>query len=340
MKKIRKVVNFILLVAALVLTFVVVERVFNLKTEHGIRQARDMYAQPENSIDVVFMGSSHIHCDINTAVLWEEYGIAAYDYSAAEQPLWMTYYYLQEICKTQKPKVMVLDFYSAGTFYDEYQYTYLTDNLNGFKFSRNKIKMIMDSCEPDKVLDYFPSFMTYHSRYFELEDKDFEYLFASKKDRASFKGFTPYFEVEAFPKNENDPDDITPLPEKTDEYLNKIIDYCNENDIGIFFIVSPYLSEDEATRMYNYVEKLALDKGILYENGNDYYETLGLDFEQDLNDNSHLNYRGSIKYTRHVADLIKYVFDVPDRRGDEYWESWDRHVEEIKKLAEENGMGE
>ena len=65
-----------------------------------------MYWQPENAIDVVMMGTSHVHCGVNTAFLWEKYGIASYDYSGAEQPLWMTYFYLKELYKYQTPKVV------------------------------------------------------------------------------------------------------------------------------------------------------------------------------------------------------------------------------------------
>ena len=89
-------------------------RLLCVKSQDGIDQARAFYHQPENSIDVVFLGSSHIHCNINTAYLWTEYGIAAYDYSAAEQPLWMTYYWLREFCKTQKPKLVVVDVFGGG----------------------------------------------------------------------------------------------------------------------------------------------------------------------------------------------------------------------------------
>ena len=113
MRKGQKAVR-ILFVILFIVGYLACDRVLSVKTAHGIRQARDMYAQPRNSIDVVFMGSSHIHCDVNTALLWEKYGIAAYDYSAAEQPLWTTYYYLKEICKYQKPQLVVLDLYSPA----------------------------------------------------------------------------------------------------------------------------------------------------------------------------------------------------------------------------------
>lgn len=110
-------------------------RLLCVKSQDGIDQARAFYHQPENSIDVVFLGSSHIHCNINTAYLWTEYGIAAYDYSAAEQPLWMTYYWLREFCKTQKPKLVVLDVYSPAAYEADYQYRWMEENLFGMRFS-------------------------------------------------------------------------------------------------------------------------------------------------------------------------------------------------------------
>lgn len=77
-------VGFLLL---FVLTVYLITCIFQVKSEHGINQVEGMYWQPEDSIDVVMMGTSHVHCGINTALLWERYGIASYDYSGAEQPL-------------------------------------------------------------------------------------------------------------------------------------------------------------------------------------------------------------------------------------------------------------
>ena len=172
--KIVKGLRLFVLITAIVITYFFSDRLLGLKTQHGICQARDMYAQPKNTIDVVFMGSSHVHYNINTADLWANYGIASYDYSSAEQPLWISYYYLKEICKYQNPKLGVLDLYCPAKFKDDYQYYYLTDSLNGMKFSLNKLQMLYDSCELSNIFDYFPSIVTYHSRYDELSDEDFE----------------------------------------------------------------------------------------------------------------------------------------------------------------------
>ena len=65
---------------------------------------------------------------MNTQLLWDEYGMAAYLMTGAEQPLWNSYYNLKEALKTQKPKLVVLDMFCPSRFYDDFQpvsYTHL-----------------------------------------------------------------------------------------------------------------------------------------------------------------------------------------------------------------------
>ena len=92
-----------------------------VKSPHGVDQTRYFYKQPKNKIDVLFLGSSHVHCNVDTKVLWDKYGMAAYLLTGAEQPLWNNYFLLKEALKTQKPKLIVLDMFCPSRFYDDYQ---------------------------------------------------------------------------------------------------------------------------------------------------------------------------------------------------------------------------
>ena len=157
--------------ALLILTVYLLSCILQVKSEHGINQVEGMYWQPENAIDVVMMGTSHVHCGVNTAFLWEKYGIASYDYSGAEQPLWMTYFYLKELYKYQTPKVVVVDMYAPARFKEDYQYDWIAENIYGMKFSLNKLEMLSVSAEPAKIPSYFPSFAVYHSRYDDLGEE-------------------------------------------------------------------------------------------------------------------------------------------------------------------------
>ncbi len=337
MKRVIGVIKFIALVLALIVSLNGVCRLLCFKTAHGIKQARCLYAQPENTIDVAFLGSSHMHVNINTALLWEKYGIAAYDYSAAEQPLWMTYYYLKELCKYQSPKVIVLDFFAPANFLDDYQYKYIADNFYGLRPSLNKLDMLKASVEPGRVLDFFPELVSYHARYKELEQEDFDFLFETTEEKSAFKGYTPYFKESQWDKPDFDAEDPLPLTDKSQKYLDKIIDFCNENGIEMFFIVTPYIKEHEPDRRYEYVERLCAERGIFFEDDTEWYDTIGINFDEDFFDFSHLNYVGSCKYTEHIGNGLKYRFDLPDHRGDERYESWDRNVLEIQKEVDEAG---
>lgn len=330
-------IKLVILIIALIVSYFALDRVLSFKTAHGICQSRDMYAQPRDTIDVVFLGSSHIHCDVNTALLWRDYGIAAYDYSAAEQPLWITYYYLQEICKYQEPKLVVLDLYGPARFKDDYQYTWLSENLTGFNFSINKLKMIMASCEPIHFFEYFPSLVTYHMRYAELKKEDWNYLIASRYERAAFKGYTPYFDTTPQTEPVLGDDQQGGLTYKSREYLNKIIEYCAEKNIELFLTVTPYITTYEDELVYNQIHDIANSYGIGFDSTNYSYSDMGIDFDDDFYDESHLNYYGSCKFTHYIGDSIRSNYDIPDRRGDDRWESWDRNVEAIEKEVTEAG---
>ena len=162
------------LVILLLVSFWIVSNVMQIKSPHGINQTRAFYEQKRNTIDVLAVGSSHVHCGINTQRLWEEYGIAAYDFSAAEQPLWITYYYLQEAYKYQSPKVVVLDVFAPARFKEDYHYKWLEESVYGLRLSKNKLDMINVSIEAERQDEYFPSFFTYHNRYVDMNKEDLD----------------------------------------------------------------------------------------------------------------------------------------------------------------------
>ena len=329
----KKILTYAAFVILFIITMVCLDRLLSEKSIHGINQARSFYEQPKDSIDVLMLGSSHIHCDVNTALLWENYGMATFDFSAAEQTMWQTYYYFKEALKTQKPKVAVLDFYSVARYKDDYQYDFLYENLQGLRPSLNKLKLFVTSCAIGRMDDYTPDFFTYHNRYEELTDEDFAALFG-KEDLASFKGYTPYCAV--LPQDrpvltETIADDLTP---KSEKYLMKIIDLAKKNDVELFFIVAPYIADDKDMLTYNRISQIADENGIEFMNMNFNYDDIGLDFETDFNDYSHLNYEGSCKFTEFFAAQLfeRYSDRIEDHRGDERYSSWDESIKVTEEM--------
>ena len=190
-KKLMRVVGFLFLT---IFIFHIVDSVLCVKSIHGIDQARGLYDQPENTVDVLFLGSSHVHCNVDTRILWEEQGIAAYICSTAEQPLWNSYHYLVEALKNQQPELVVLDMFSPVRFYDDVQEDWLAENLDGMRVSWNKYEMVKASVPSDHIL-WLLAFPRHHNRYSELAEGDFFNFFWNKDERADWKGYVELMHI-------------------------------------------------------------------------------------------------------------------------------------------------
>ncbi len=324
--------KFIIRIGALIilgLSFYLITTIFRYKSPHGINQIEGMYWQPKESIDVVMLGTSHVHCGINTGLLWEKYGIPAYDYSGAEQPLWMTYYYLKELYKYQSPEVIVLDLYAPARYKEDYQYNWISENIYGMRFSVNKLEMLFASVEINKINQYFPSFFAYHSRYKDLGADDFNSFFWDRKEKEAFKGYTPYWNKRAQerPKEEIFTEvQAGELTIKSEEYLRKIIQFTKEKDSELILVVVPYVETEDDRKTYLEIEKIAEEEEITFINYNELYDEIGIDYANDFNDDSHLNYWGSCKFTEYLGDFLITRESVANRKNQEGYESWDKNA--------------
>ena len=357
MKILRPVIATALSFAIVLTTVAAANPILRENTLHGISQCIAMYEQPKDSIDVLMLGSSHVHYGINTATFWDNYGISAFDYSSAEQSIWVSYHYLIEACKTQMPKIVVLDFYSTAAYQADhkYKYEFLADSLSGMKFSTNKYNLMRACFDGKRSLwdKYFPAFFGYHDRYDSLTEKDF---YDASYDYTNFKGYTPYFEQGSAVKNYISTDEQKAPQEKAQIYLKKIIDYTREHDIQLYITMVPYElnamqtmdAVQEEDKYYNWLESYisSLESegydNLYFDYTFRHLDDLGMDYDNgtDFYDEGHLNYYGSCKYTNYLAGRLRDIYGqdlTPDHRGDDYYSSWDVHVEEIRQQVQENG---
>ncbi len=299
--------------------------VLRVKSPHGVDQMRYLYAQPRNKIDVLFLGTSHMHCNVDTQILWEEYGIAAYLCTGAEQPLWNSYYALKEALKTQKPRLVVLDVFGPARFLDDYQQQWLDENLGGMKRSFNKWEAVKAST-PENRLEFFLGYPRYHDRYGKLTQEDFSGFFWNAGEMARWKGYTPLTGCASL--TEPDMGHVTasrPITEKSQRYLDKIVELTREEGIGLALLSAPYLLEEEDQEAYNFLKGLAREEDLLFLDCNttEAYRQMGLDFSSDYADHAHLNEGGSAKFTAFLGDWIKTNYEVPDRRQEKGYGSWE-----------------
>ena len=129
-KSILKIVAFLLILLMVLTRW---NSIFKFKWGDGIYQVEKFYELPKDSVDLLFVGSSHAIVNFNVGKLYDDYGITSFVFGGAMQPMWNSYYALKEALKTQKPKLIVLEGYSV-CFTGNYAIDqYLIKNYNGYK---------------------------------------------------------------------------------------------------------------------------------------------------------------------------------------------------------------
>lgn len=314
-KKICRAVAFILLFSLLVIQL---NHVLAFRYEDGILQMEAFYEQPENSVEVLVLGSSHAYVDIDPDTLYEQQGIGAYDLCASMQTMWNTYYTLKEALKYQSPKVIVLDLYRMVDEFDYAKQSKLIKSTFGMRPSKNKMDAIRAGLKEDsfpEALSYFLEFPYYHSRYAEVTWDDFSWR---KRYDASYKGNITLDEVQ--PMEQKDLSHVTekaPVTEKTKCYFKKILSLAQEYDIPILLILTPYCMNEDDKKVFLSVEDLIAQyggDGVDYIDFNQYYDEIGIDFETDFADYDHLNRTGMKKFSRYLADEIGRRYVLTDFR--------------------------
>ncbi len=319
-----RIIGFII-VFTLVLTSV--NSVLKFKYGDGIYSLKKFYEQKNDSVDVLVLGSSHGFADFNTGILWDKYGIAAYDLCGAQQPLWNTYYYFKEALKTQTPELVILEGYMV-TNEDEYiHYGSLIKNTFGMKLSNDKLDAIKVSSPKEMWLDCFMGYTQYHNRYSELGRADF-LKDQGNKQYTDWKGFTSAVYMD--PQETVDVSDITDTMDlygKSEDYYRKILELAKTKEIPLLVVISPYpgITPDEQ-RKFNRAEQIAKEYGALFLNYNPIYRDTGMDYSTDYSDEGHMNYRGSITFSDNVGSYLADNYTLPDRRNDQSYDSWERNA--------------
>ena len=337
-KSVAKITAFIIV---FVLLFNVFYRVFVFKTTDGPYQMSRFYDERDNTVDVIFMGSSHMFTNASPAVLWEEYGMASYDLCGSIQPYWNTYHYLKEAYKTQKPKVVVWDVYTA-IMYKEMDYGIYENaikNTFGMKLSKNKIDAIKASVKEDDRLLYYFEYPTYHKRYTDINKDDF-YFLSKEQDTQLFcwKGQRPFFTKSV--EKERPSDDILndtsvgSVTEKHEQYLRMIIDLCKANGTTLILTVNPYTVFEGDMPILNRVKEIADETGTEFINFNLLYDEIGIDFNGDFCDECHMHLNGSERFSRYLGKVIKDRVDIPDHRGEKEYASYDHTLAEYRAAVQ------
>ena len=89
--------------------------------------ANGILGEPENSIDVLFIGDSVTYCSVIPNQIWRDYGITSYVCGTSLQKLYYSKDFLYKAFETQSPKVVMLEMtpaYSNFMYQENYKTTW------------------------------------------------------------------------------------------------------------------------------------------------------------------------------------------------------------------------
>lgn len=287
----------------------------------------DMYLQEdEDTIDVMFFGTSLAYCDVIPPLIYETTGLTSYVLAGPAQTAEQTYYTIREAMKTQSPQAIFVEVSCAFSNEDLFPHI----NVGYMPWSYNRLAATFTTERGEWAGLLFPLY-SYHSRFVQESDEQDRMLFNSPTDDlCGYTYLNTSVEIESNTTSENwknSPDDGS--VETGLKYFAKISEFCAAEGVKLYFYFTPTtrfapekamemlvagLSEIECETVYDFSD-MALDIGISY--ATDWYDA------------GHLNFRGAKKFTEFLSIVIVQLGLEPN--GTENTELWNARVENIRK---------
>lgn len=277
----------------------------------------------ENTVDVVFLGTSHVGRGVSPMELYEDAGILSYNLGTSGQPIEGSYVLLQEAFRTQNPGLVVLDcsmmFDKVSTKKNNY-FRYIMDAMYltpGFGAAAQIYESIPGN---DGLLSAYLPITKFHTRWNELEAEDFSTLLPQDYYTMGYyltSGITAGPSLETIEKNAEG--STVELSEAFVTYFRKIRQLCEENGAELLLIKVPCYYEDETFSWHS--GKAEVAAAFAEENG---VEMLDMQFTglldpalHSCDGGAHLNVVGAQKVSEYLGSYLKEHYPQLCGRADE-----------------------
>ena len=291
------------------------------------RRFGEFYELPENTLDLVFIGSSHSYCTFDPEQIDALLGVRSYQLGMPLQQADSSYYTLLEILKTQRPSVVVMELYweIAGAPFNLKQASTLFEVLRDEATVEDFLKNALPLSEKVKYhflpVRYQPDFFAYRSK---LLLDCLEERFGYKKEVEVVPG-EEYYKVGGFMYCDYVITDAKieqaianaaasgkdwSFDARQKKYLAMIADTCAENDIELVFVTAPVVSAAMGhIRHYGAIHasvaEFARALGVRYVDYNMVNMEEKMLVYENFRDGAHLNYSGAMIVGEHFARWLR-----------------------------------
>lgn len=332
-KAIRCIAFFIILICLLIRTYDVLS--WKDTSEPYWSATKQLYSTKEDLMDVVFFGSSHCYCGISPDILWGNYGMSAFNMTTSGQDKMSTYYLLKETLKTQSPKVVCVELW--GLVFDKHGVQgNVYRNMLAMKLSQNAVALIQDYVGEEEKWDYILRWPIIHTRYKEVDKYDFIPMEGSVYGRGLPMSYVPgngYYTADAVACEE-----VGPLTDSNKEWLENLYQLSVEEDFELILFVAPTALTVEEQKQMNAAAEFAREKDMTFFDFNRLKDEIGLDYNCDFIDETHLNGWGAAKMTEYLGTYISENVGLTDHRGEEEYHQWEQSYRDYERILETNEL--
>lgn len=269
------------------------------------RKVKAMESEPENSLDVLFLGDSE-SCDVYSPLqMYGEQGFTSYNTGSRAQRVTDSYAILQQELKRQSPKLVVVEvnnlFTTKDTLYN----------------SNDLAEMFV---EENLAITHYHSFYKLAEIPEIISGMNTEYAKATV-----LKGFwlrkqaVPYTGRKDYMSSSTKEAVLADGPKS---YLEKIVSLAESKGAKVLLVASPSpknWTEGKSLAISNWAE----EHNETFLDLNEVLDDIGIDWSTDsLDMGDHINFEGTLKVNSYIGPILKDNYDLPDHREEEAYQSW------------------
>lgn len=327
MKKVKKCIAPFLFILAVLGGIYLTELL--LYSSNGFTQNwQAFYALEKNSVEILFVGSSHAYASFDLAVIQDKTGKIPYTLATPSQSVIQSYFNVKEVLHYQRPQVLVLEALSLTPVRpnvcnmepeDEWENELeedrdwrKMDNIDGMRMGVTKIQAVLAQFYPQNWIYALAKIQRSHDNWKRTDYlwKNLEFLRTGIHEYDPFRPSGSSMAADTmklFAETEKSTEPIY-IEEESKEYFHKLARLCQKEGITLLLVMSPMY--DRYIQAINYdswqreVEQLAEEENVRYIDCNLAYDEIGLtaqDFEDWYSDIIHLNAQGAKKVSEYIA---------------------------------------
>ena len=290
------------------------------------------YELPENSVNILIFGNSHAVTALNPAILNAQLGVNTYNLGQGGQELIVTYHYMQEALKYQKPQLIILEAYNTRGVNDTRSLPSNLQSLHALRPSINKYEAIANYVPPAYYIEALLPAVSMHHNWSVLPRSDVSSTSSSYPLSNGFRAINSQLSPQNFQLYKSDSikdagQNFVPLLQQKRYWLKKIKDLCKRHEVPLLFTVTPILPAYLQDRQYhlwsdNLAEASKLYKLFYFDMNSQQLQKRWKrgHFANEVSSFHHVNKDGAALASKLLGQYIRQQKLVSSKRADTTWQ--------------------